>query len=86
MRFAGGGDAGRGGPFAERVVTRTSSRPHLTSTRPSPAPTPPHPTAVRTDGPPFVDLKAKQGKGFEDDYDKVQKYLGPGKVSAAHQT
>jgi hypothetical protein len=27
---------------------------------------------VRTDGPPFVDLKAKQGRGFEADFDKVQ--------------
>jgi len=35
----------------------------------------------RVDGPPFVDLTAKQGRGFEADYDKVQKYLGPGKVS-----
>lgn len=35
---------------------------------------------VRTDGPPFVDLKAKQGKGFEVDYDKVCKYIGSGKV------
>lgn len=38
---------------------------------------------VRTDGPPFVDLKAKQGKGFEIDYDKVCKYIGSGKVSGA---
>ena len=38
---------------------------------------------VRTDGPPFVDLKAKQGFGFELDYDKVSKYLGPGKLSLA---
>ena len=35
---------------------------------------------VRTDGPPFIDLKALQGKGFEADFEKVQKYLGPGKV------
>ena len=35
---------------------------------------------VRTDGPPFVDLKASPGKGFEADFDKVTKYLGPGKV------
>ena len=25
-------------------------------------------------------MKAKQGKGFEGDYEKLQKYLGPGKV------
>lgn len=34
----------------------------------------------RTDGPPFVDIHAKQGRGFDVDYDTVQKYLGPGKV------
>jgi hypothetical protein len=38
---------------------------------------------VRTDGPPFVDVHAKQGRGFDVDYDKVQKYLGPGKISLA---
>ena len=35
---------------------------------------------VRTDGPPFVDLKASPGKGFEADFERVTKYLGPGKV------
>lgn len=43
----------------------------------------PRTAVVRTDGPPFVDLKAKQGMGFENDFDKVQKHLGPGKVRAA---
>jgi hypothetical protein len=38
------------------------------------------PAVVRTDGPPFVDIKSKQGKGFEVDYDKVSKHLGAGKV------
>ena len=46
----------------------------------APASPPPCPAVVRTDGPPFVDLKAKQGKGFDTDFDKVQRYLGPGKV------
>lgn len=36
---------------------------------------------VRTDGPPFVDLKAKQGEGFSVDYDMVGKHLGLGKIS-----
>ena len=36
---------------------------------------------VRTDGPPFVDLKATPAEGFERDFDKVCKFLGPGKVS-----
>ena len=36
---------------------------------------------VRTDGPPFVDLKAKQGQGFEVDFVKVGKYIGEGKLS-----
>ena len=35
---------------------------------------------VRTDGPPFVDLRASPGKGFELDFERVSKYLGPGKV------
>lgn len=37
----------------------------------------------RVDGPPFVDLHAKQGQGFDVDYDKIQKHLGPGKVRGA---
>jgi hypothetical protein len=36
---------------------------------------------VRTDGPPFVDLKAKQGEGFEVDFEKVGKYIGAGKLT-----
>jgi len=36
---------------------------------------------IRTDGPPFVDLKAKQGQGFEVDFDKVGKYIGTGKLT-----
>jgi hypothetical protein len=35
---------------------------------------------VRTDGPPFYDIKAKPGKGFDQDYERLAKYLGPGKV------
>ncbi len=41
---------------------------------------------VRTDGPPFVDLKASPGKGFEADFEKVTKYLGPGKVCGVTST
>ena len=37
---------------------------------------------VRTDGPPFVDLKADPGAGFEHDFHKVEMWLGPGKVRA----
>lgn len=37
---------------------------------------------MRTDGPPFYDIKAKQGEGFEVDFERLSKYLGPGKVSA----
>lgn len=36
---------------------------------------------VRTDGPPFVDLRAKQGAGFEVDFEKVGKYIGAGKLT-----
>jgi hypothetical protein len=42
-----------------------------------------HAAVVRTDGPPFVDLKAGAGKGFEVDYVKVSKHLGQGKVRHA---
>lgn len=35
------------------------------------------------DGPPFADVKAKQGQGFTLDFDRVQKHLGPGKISLA---
>jgi len=35
----------------------------------------------RVDGPPFVDITAKQGRGFEVDYSTIQKGLGPGKIS-----
>lgn len=38
---------------------------------------------MRTDGPPFFDIKAKQGKGFDIDFERCQKFLGPGKVSRA---
>jgi hypothetical protein len=40
------------------------------------------PVVLRSDGPPFVDLKAPQGKGFDTDFERVQRYLGPGKVRA----
>jgi hypothetical protein len=36
---------------------------------------------VRTDGPPFADIMAKQGEGFEVDYEKVSRHLGAGKIS-----
>lgn len=35
----------------------------------------------RADGPPFVDIHAKQGQGFAIDYSVVQKGLGPGRIS-----
>lgn len=35
---------------------------------------------IPTNGPPFVDLKADPGSGFECDFHKVELWLGPGKV------
>lgn len=35
---------------------------------------------VRTDGPPFADVRSSPGRGFEVDFDRVSKFLGPGKV------
>lgn len=35
----------------------------------------------RVDGPPFVDIHAKQGEAFAVDFDTVQKHLGPGMLS-----
>lgn len=35
----------------------------------------------RVDGPPFMDIVAKPGKGFEIDYSQVQKSLGPSSLS-----
>lgn len=35
----------------------------------------------RVDGPPFMDLVSKQGRGFDVDYSLVQKVLGPGTIS-----
>jgi hypothetical protein len=39
------------------------------------------PAEIPVDGPPFIDVHAKQGRGFEVDFERVQKYLGPGKIS-----
>jgi hypothetical protein len=64
-----------------RAAAAPTTHPRLTPRRPSPPPLPP--AVVRTDGPPFVDIKAKQGKGFEVDYDTVCKHLGAGRVRAA---
>ena len=41
---------------------------------------------VRTDGPPFADIKAKAGEGFDVDYVKVSRQLGEGKLSLADFT
>ena len=41
---------------------------------------------VRTDGPPFADIKSKLGEGFEVDYEKVSRHLGAGKLSLADFT
>lgn len=38
---------------------------------------------VRLDGPPFCDIKAKQGKGFDIEFERVEKFLGPGKMTKA---
>ena len=38
---------------------------------------------IRTDGPPFADIKAKQGEGFEIDFLKVSRHLGAGKLAQA---
>ncbi len=38
---------------------------------------------IRTDGPPFADIKAKQGEGFEIDFAKVSRHLGAGKLTQA---